>query len=88
MTKQQQRDAAWLYWEAEADLTMTKQQLVGLVTDDTPTHLEYRDYRGYVLIDADTGEWVRDVDDEERARMELGDPIYSVEYADLRPVLS
>lgn len=65
---------------------MTKQQLVGLVTDDTPTHLEYGDYRGYVLIDADTGEWVRNVSKEERARMTLGEPVvYNFEYADLRP---
>lgn len=61
--------------------------LIGLVTDRTPAMLEYAEYRGYVRIDADTGEWLGNVTDEERRSLTLGPAVYSVEYDDLRPEL-
>jgi hypothetical protein len=61
--------------------------LVGRVTDDTPASLEYGDYRGWVEFNAHSGEWLRDISDETHDGMTLGDPIYSAEYTDLRPVI-
>ena len=74
--------------EAVNVIQTTAPTLLGLVTDDTPASLEYGDYRGYVLIDAQTGEWLGDVPGENARRMRLGAAIYSEEYEDLRPVLS
>ena len=67
---------------------MTARILVGRVTDRTPESLEYGPYRGYVAVDSDTGEWLRNVGTEERQGMNLGAAIYSEEYDDLRPVES
>lgn len=71
--------------------TQTPSKLIGLVTDSTPAMLEYGDYRGYVVIDAETGEWECNLTEDEVGRLtpyeDLGDPIYSEEYDDLRPVL-
>lgn len=61
--------------------------LIGEVTDATPEVLCYGERRGYVEIDAETGEWLRDLSAAERAGLVLGAPVYSVEYGDLRPVL-
>jgi len=60
---------------------------VGRVTYDTPSTLEYGDYRGWVEIDGETGEWIRDLNWWERSVLDLGEPVRSDEYADLRPVL-
>ena len=56
------------------------------VTDATPASLEYGDYQGWVEINGETGEWLRDLTDEERDGLDLGEPDYSSEYADLRPI--
>lgn len=64
----------------------TTQTLIGKVTDSTPDSLEYGDYRGYVEIDAETGEWIRNLTADERGAITLGAPVYSEEYDDLRPV--
>lgn len=69
-------------------MTHTTDTLVGLVTDRTPTTLEYGDYRGYVRIAADTGECLGYVTDAERRSLTLGAAIYSEEYEDLRPEAS
>lgn len=61
--------------------------LVGIVTDDTPKSLEYGDYRGYVEIDAETGECLRNLDAAQYSRLTLGERMYSEWYDDLRPVL-
>lgn len=61
--------------------------LIGLVTDDTPASLEYGDYRGWVEINADTGEWLRNLTPAELVSVNLGPPIYSEEYSHLRPVI-
>ena len=55
------------------------------VTEDTPASLEYGGYRGWVEIDGETGEWLRNLTDEEHGTLTLGEPEYSSEYADLRP---
>ena len=60
---------------------------VGIVTERIPTSLEYGDYRGLVELDAKTGEWLRNLTPDEVTGMQLGAPIWSVEYDDLRPVL-
>jgi len=73
-------------------MTATKEStmptLIGKINDATPATLEYGDYRGYVEVSAVTGEWVRDITDEERVALtnRLGDAVYSVEYTDLRPL--
>jgi hypothetical protein len=56
------------------------------VTDATPASLEYGDYQGWVEINGETGEWLRDLTDEERDGLDLGGRLYSSEYADLRPI--
>ena len=66
---------------------MNPTTMVGLVTGDTPASLEYGSYRGWVEIDAETGEWLRNLTDEERSRLVLGNPEPSSEYHDLRPVV-
>jgi hypothetical protein len=60
---------------------------VGKVTDSTPESLEYGDYRGWVEVDAATGEWERNLTDAERLCLTLGPAEWSDEYDDLRPVL-
>ena len=63
-------------------------RLIGVVTDTTPASLGYGTYRGPVEIDAQTGEWVHNkLPEAYLASFELGEPIDSVEYEDLHPVL-
>lgn len=71
-------------YERAADATT----LAAKVTDSTPARLEYGHYRGWVLLDAATGEWLRDLTDDEVGVMELGPEIYSEEYGSLRSVLA
>lgn len=59
---------------------------VARVTDATPSSLAYGDHRGWVEIDGETGEWLRNLTDKERDGLDLGEPDYSSEYADLRPI--
>ena len=59
--------------------TEMNKTLIGKVTDSTPESLLYGDYRGYVEIDAESGEWLRNVDGPG-----TGAPVYSEEYEDLR----
>ncbi len=59
---------------------------VARVTDATPGSLAYGDYRGWIEIDGETGVWIRDLTDDEYNALDLGEPDYSSEYADLRPI--
>ena len=59
---------------------------VARVTDATPSSLAYGDHRGWVEIDGETGEWLRNLTDKERDGLDLGGRLYSSEYADLRPI--
>lgn len=67
-----------------------ERQLLGaFITNETPAYLGYGDYRGWVLIDAETGEPIYQMDKRwPNASITFGAPIRNLDYGYLYTVVS